>query len=534
MGRAVGADREAGVLRDVQPLVRRRRPTSRPARDPATRCASRSARRGPQAERAVDVQPGAVGAARAPRPRSSGSHAPVLTLPACAHTIVGPSTCPSARSSSSGRMRPWPSTGTRSGVSAPRPSMRSAVKIELCASSPTTTVTAGAPCSPRASTSQPTRSSTAWRATVRQRGVRHLAAGHEADARARRAAPAGRAASRRRPPRPPSPRARARTARRSGPTRSSASRRRSPRAARRRRRSRSSAARPWRRCPGSAACASRSMTSPGSSPSLGKRAAERSRGAASRSTGTPTGRSPRLRGTTCARAAARERGHWTSRASCRVTAIGVKAGARRLPMARPWGCRPNTFPIRSTCTSRPFQGDDVEAIAELCRGCATRPEDSLGNWEWCDAAELEQQLEQWEVATEGDAVRRPRGRPRHRVLRRRVLPARRDRARPRPRRRARLARPRRQQGPLRGRAPQRRERARRGRAVGRDRPRQPAARRRSTARPASRATRSRRSSSSSATRTRPLARAAGRAPGQPERPARGARRSPSRSATTCT
>jgi GNAT superfamily N-acetyltransferase len=47
----------------------------------------------------------------------------------------------------------------------------------------------------------------------------------------------------------------------------------------------------------------------------------------------------------------------------------------------------------------PFQGDEVEAIAELCRGCATRPEDSLGNWEWCDAAELERQLEQWEVST---------------------------------------------------------------------------------------------------------------------------------------
>ncbi len=47
----------------------------------------------------------------------------------------------------------------------------------------------------------------------------------------------------------------------------------------------------------------------------------------------------------------------------------------------------------------PFQGDEVEAIAELCRSCAARPEDSLGNWEWCDAAKLEQQLEQWEVST---------------------------------------------------------------------------------------------------------------------------------------
>ena len=46
----------------------------------------------------------------------------------------------------------------------------------------------------------------------------------------------------------------------------------------------------------------------------------------------------------------------------------------------------------------PFQGDEVEAIAELCRDCATRPEDSLGGWEWGDAAELARQLEQWEVS----------------------------------------------------------------------------------------------------------------------------------------
>jgi GNAT superfamily N-acetyltransferase len=46
----------------------------------------------------------------------------------------------------------------------------------------------------------------------------------------------------------------------------------------------------------------------------------------------------------------------------------------------------------------PFQGDETEAIAELCRACAAHPEESLGNWEWCDAAALDQQLQQWEVA----------------------------------------------------------------------------------------------------------------------------------------
>jgi GNAT superfamily N-acetyltransferase len=46
----------------------------------------------------------------------------------------------------------------------------------------------------------------------------------------------------------------------------------------------------------------------------------------------------------------------------------------------------------------PFQGDEIEAVAELCRACATRPEDSLGSWEWCDAAELARVLDQWEVS----------------------------------------------------------------------------------------------------------------------------------------
>jgi GNAT superfamily N-acetyltransferase len=46
----------------------------------------------------------------------------------------------------------------------------------------------------------------------------------------------------------------------------------------------------------------------------------------------------------------------------------------------------------------PFQGEEIEAMAELCRGCAARPEDSLGNWEWCDAAALRAELDQWPVS----------------------------------------------------------------------------------------------------------------------------------------
>jgi GNAT superfamily N-acetyltransferase len=79
-------------------------------------------------------------------------------------------------------------------------------------------------------------------------------------------------------------------------------------------------------------------------------------------------------------------------------AIGVKA---RLLVADGtcMGMPAEHLPDRLDVHIAPFQGDEVEAIAELCRGCATRTEDSLGNWEWCDAAELERQLEQWEVST---------------------------------------------------------------------------------------------------------------------------------------
>ena len=151
-------------------------------------------------------------------------------------------------------------------------------------------------------------------------------------------------------------------------------------------------------------------------------------------------------------------------------AIGVKARhlvADGSCMAMPAEHLPDPLDVHIA----PFQGDEIEAIAELCRGCATRPEDSLGNWEWCDAAELERQLEQWEVSTRSTLfIAREAGRvvgfcgvecyPRERT------------ARARARRRARSSPQGRQQGALRGGPPQRGA-AWRGRALGRDRPRQP-------------------------------------------------------------
>jgi GNAT superfamily N-acetyltransferase len=77
--------------------------------------------------------------------------------------------------------------------------------------------------------------------------------------------------------------------------------------------------------------------------------------------------------------------------------IGVKAGgavADGTYMGMPAEHLPDPLDVHVA----PFQGDEVEAVAELCRECATRPEDSLGNWEWGDAAELAAQLERWEIS----------------------------------------------------------------------------------------------------------------------------------------
>ena len=130
---------------------------------------------------------------RAPRRRparvrsaiaASGSNAPVFTLPACAQTIVAGESGGSA----SARMRPCPSTGTRTSRLRPKPSRPSALMSVGCASSPTTTVIGGAPNSPSASTSQPARASTAWRAAASAVKLAIVAPVTKAPAAARRAA----------------------------------------------------------------------------------------------------------------------------------------------------------------------------------------------------------------------------------------------------------------------------------------------------------------------------------------------------------
>ena len=90
----------------------RRSPRSRRARRPSTRWRERRARRRPEAEGAVDVQPRAALRARASAISASGSKAPVFTSPACAQTIVGPSRRRAPRASASARIRPWSSRST--------------------------------------------------------------------------------------------------------------------------------------------------------------------------------------------------------------------------------------------------------------------------------------------------------------------------------------------------------------------------------------------------------------------------------------
>jgi hypothetical protein len=86
----------------------------------------------------------------------------VFTLPACTQIIVGPLMGGSA----STRMRPWLSVGILTTRLRPRPRIPSDFVTDGCASTPTITVIEGAPGSPSASTFQPTRLSTAWRAAA--------------------------------------------------------------------------------------------------------------------------------------------------------------------------------------------------------------------------------------------------------------------------------------------------------------------------------------------------------------------------------
>ena len=87
----------------------------------------------------------------------------MLTLPACAQTIAGPSPSRSAAASGPGCIAPLASTGIRVAPAEPKPSNRSAFSSETWASSPTRMRTGGAPLSPSSSTSQPALASTRWR-----------------------------------------------------------------------------------------------------------------------------------------------------------------------------------------------------------------------------------------------------------------------------------------------------------------------------------------------------------------------------------
>ena len=87
----------------------------------------------------------------------------MFTLPAWAHTSVGPAIRANVARSSSTRIRPCPSVATRWTRARPRPSIWSEARIVTWASSPTTTAIGGAPTRPSSSTFQPARARTAWR-----------------------------------------------------------------------------------------------------------------------------------------------------------------------------------------------------------------------------------------------------------------------------------------------------------------------------------------------------------------------------------
>src|SRR5256885_997042 len=97
---------------------------------------------------------------------AAGSNAPVLTSPACRHTIVSAS----SRGIASLRILPWPSTGALITRSRPRPSSVNALRTLTWTCSLTTTVIGGAPNRPRVSTSHPRRASLPGRPKLTRRG----------------------------------------------------------------------------------------------------------------------------------------------------------------------------------------------------------------------------------------------------------------------------------------------------------------------------------------------------------------------------
>ena len=166
MRRRMRGEDQAGVVGHVQPLVRVGRARVG-ALDAADVMAQSAARRRPQPERAVDVEPRPCRRGERRRSRRADRTRPVFTLPACAQTIVGPCRRDAARRRAhrascapDRRRRRAPPGASRCRASAARRC------TDTCTSSPTTTRRRGAPCRPSASTSQPARRSSSWRAAA--------------------------------------------------------------------------------------------------------------------------------------------------------------------------------------------------------------------------------------------------------------------------------------------------------------------------------------------------------------------------------
>ena len=163
----------------------RRSPTSRPARSPraAARRAGLAAAHRPKAPSTWHQAPCARQASTI---SASGSNAPVLTSPACAQTIAGPSPLGERRRAASGPASGPGRRRARAGSrSAPSPSMRQATVTVTCACSPAITRTSRRALQP-VGLDVPAGVAQHRVAGRRQAGeVRHLAAGDEADAAAR-------------------------------------------------------------------------------------------------------------------------------------------------------------------------------------------------------------------------------------------------------------------------------------------------------------------------------------------------------------
>ena len=177
-------EREAAVVRDVEPLVRVRRPRVR-LLDAAARCRScgDAPTHSPNAPSTCSqARPSRVSAAIS----EIESNAPVFTSPAWAQTITGPSMSRSAVSSASIRIRPFESASMLIVDPLPRPRRRSARSIVTCRLPPATTVIFGEPARPFSSTSQPTPLEHGVACGCEARHVRHLAPRDERERRCRR------------------------------------------------------------------------------------------------------------------------------------------------------------------------------------------------------------------------------------------------------------------------------------------------------------------------------------------------------------